>query len=143
MKPSNPGTNFSISNLQKFTLNDTQVWFIRISRVIGNLYVNPYLNLRFTPTVHFGDKKFTFIDARASDSHAAFITSIRSNYLTLPLDLKYTAMRLNNYQALSTVLERFSESLLLKSSPPSHHANLSFLMAFHGICQKFHTDTYT
>lgn len=35
MKPSNPGTNFSISSLQKFTLNDTQVWFIRIS--IDNL----------------------------------------------------------------------------------------------------------
>ena len=35
MKPSNPGANFSISNLQKFTLNDTQVWFIRIS--IDNL----------------------------------------------------------------------------------------------------------
>ena len=88
------------------TTSDGKMWFAEIPSyspgfsvgVIGNLYVNPYLNLRFTPTVHFGDKKFTFIDARASDSHATFTTSIRSNYLTLPLDLKYTAMRLNNYR---------------------------------------------
>ncbi len=88
------------------TTSDGKTWFAEIPSyspgfsvgVIGNLYINQYLNLRFTPTVHFGDKKFTFIDARASDSQATFTTSIRSNYLALPLDLKYTAMRLNNYR---------------------------------------------
>ena len=28
--------------------------------VIGDMYLNPYFNLRFTPTIHFGDKKFVF-----------------------------------------------------------------------------------
>ena len=28
--------------------------------VIGDMYLNPYFNLRFTPTIHFGDKKIVF-----------------------------------------------------------------------------------
>ena len=28
--------------------------------VIGDMYLNPYFNLRFTPTINFGDKRFVF-----------------------------------------------------------------------------------
>ncbi|MDR0349864.1 MAG: PorT family protein [Tannerella sp.] len=63
--------------------------------IIGNLYINQYLNLRFTPTVYFGDKNFTFIEEKTKET---FTTSLRSNYLMFPFDLKYTAIRLNNYR---------------------------------------------
>ena len=45
-----------------------EVWFAEIPSyspgfsvgVIGDMYLNPYFNLRFTPTINFGDKKFVF-----------------------------------------------------------------------------------
>ena len=80
-----------------------ETWFAEIPSyspgfsvgVIGDLYLNPYLNLRFTPAIHFGDKKFLF---REQSSGEEFTTNVRSSYLNFPLDLKYTALRLNNYR---------------------------------------------
>lgn len=80
-----------------------ETWFAEIPSyspgfsvgVIGDLYLNPFLNLRFTPTIHFGDKKFLF---REQTTGEEFTTNVRSSYLNFPLDLKYTALRLNNYR---------------------------------------------
>ena len=58
-------------------------------------YLNPYLNLRFSPGIHFGDKEFIFKEQSTGEE---FKTNVRSNYLNFPLDLKYTAVRLNNYR---------------------------------------------
>lgn len=63
--------------------------------VIGDMFLNPYMNLRFTPTLHFGDKQFKFIEQNTQET---FSTAVRSSYLTFPLSLKYTALRLNNYR---------------------------------------------
>jgi hypothetical protein len=63
--------------------------------VIGDMFLNPYMNLRFTPTLHFGDKKFIFIKQGTDET---FSTDVRSSYLTFPLGIKYTALRLNNYR---------------------------------------------
>ncbi|MDD2437936.1 MAG: porin family protein [Massilibacteroides sp.] len=63
--------------------------------VIGDMFMNPYMNLRFTPTLHFGDKNFIFIEQQTGET---FSTSVRSSYLSFPLDIKYSALRLNNYR---------------------------------------------
>ena len=63
--------------------------------VIGDMYLNPYFNLRLTPSIHFGDKKFTF---REQETGEEFTTNVRSSYLNFPLDIKYSALRLNNYR---------------------------------------------
>ena len=63
--------------------------------LVGDLYLNPYMNLRFTPTLSFGDKIFEFVNPSTKES---FKTTVRSNYLMAPLDLKFRAMRLNNYR---------------------------------------------
>ena len=63
--------------------------------VIGDLFLNPYMNLRTTPTIHFGDKTIYFKDF-ANDEE--ILTNIRSNYLSIPLNLKISSMRLNNYR---------------------------------------------
>ena len=89
--------------------SDGQVWFAEIPSytpgfsvgVIGDLYLNPYLNLRFTPTVHFGDKTVAAVTQgyKENKTHETMMTTVvRSNYLTLPLDLKYSAVRLNNHR---------------------------------------------
>jgi hypothetical protein len=83
--------------------SDGEIWFGEIPSyspgfsvgIIGSLYINQYLDLRLTPTVHFGDRKVTF---KEQNTKEIFETSLRSNYLSFPLDLKYTAVRLNNYR---------------------------------------------
>ncbi|MDR1562018.1 MAG: PorT family protein [Dysgonamonadaceae bacterium] len=63
--------------------------------MIADLFLNPYMNLRFTPQLLFGDKTFDFINP-ASGEH--FQSTVRSNYLMMPLDLKFRSFRLNNYR---------------------------------------------
>lgn len=63
--------------------------------LIADLFLNPYMNLRFTPTLSFGDKLFEFVEPELKES---FTTNVRSNYLTAPLDVKIRSMRLNNYR---------------------------------------------
>ena len=61
--------------------------------VIGDLFLNPYMNLRISPTIHFGDKTLCFIEQTSLEEK---LVSIRSNYLSVPLDVKISSMRLNN-----------------------------------------------
>lgn len=61
--------------------------------VIGDLFLNPYMNLRVSPTIHFGDKTVYFKDQTGKEEMR---TAVRANYLSAPLDLKISAMRLNN-----------------------------------------------
>ncbi|MDR1610584.1 MAG: PorT family protein [Candidatus Symbiothrix sp.] len=63
--------------------------------LVADLYLNPYMNLRFTPMLCFGDKEFEFVEPATKVS---FKTNVRSNYLMAPLDLKIRSMRLNNYR---------------------------------------------
>lgn len=63
--------------------------------LISDLYLNPYMNLRFSPSLSFGDKNFEFVEP---DLQEHFRTDVRSNYLMAPLDLKFRSMRLNNYR---------------------------------------------
>ncbi|GAB6393895.1 MAG: PorT family protein (porin) [Bacteroidales bacterium] len=86
---------------------DGETWFAEIPAyspgfsvgIIGDMFVTPYLNLRVIPSIHFGDKNFTF---REPDSEEEYATSVRSNYLTLPLELKYSSFRLNDYRPYLT-----------------------------------------
>ncbi len=61
--------------------------------VIGDMYLNPYFSLRLIPTINFGDKKFVF---REQNTEEEFNTSVRSTYLSIPLSVKYSSLRLNN-----------------------------------------------
>jgi hypothetical protein len=63
--------------------------------VISDLFLNPYMNLRLTPTIHFGDKTVFFKDLENEEETRV---GVRSSYLSIPLDLKISSMRLNNYR---------------------------------------------
>ena len=94
-------------HFQDMILNNTgvttggQTWFAEIPSyspgfsvgVIGDMYLSQYFNIRVIPTIDFGDKKVTFIEQASGDTQDAVV---RSNYLTLPVQLKYSALRLNN-----------------------------------------------
>ncbi|GHT01989.1 hypothetical protein AGMMS49525_04440 [Bacteroidia bacterium] len=104
--------HFGISlgmNVQDIQLNnsgiptDGQTWFATIPSyspgfsvgLLGDLYLNPIFNLRFSPTLHFGDKKFVFIEPETEER---FSTTVRSNYLYFPLDIKIRTVRVNDYR---------------------------------------------
>jgi hypothetical protein len=89
------------------TTSGGDVWFAEIPSyspgfsvgIIGDMFMNPYFNLRFIPSIHFGDKKIVF---KAYESGEEYTTTVRSNYLTLPLEVKYSSFRLNNYRPYLT-----------------------------------------
>lgn len=89
------------------TTPDGETWFAEIPSyspgfsvgIIGDMFLNPYFNLRFLPSIHFGDKKFVFREYESGDEYE---TTVRSNYLTFPLEVKYSSFRLNNYRPYLT-----------------------------------------
>lgn len=86
---------------------DGKTWFAEIPSyspglsvgIIGDIYLNPYFSLRIIPTLHFGDKKFVFHEWETGEE---FTTTVRSNYVSLPVNVKYSALRLNNYRPYLT-----------------------------------------
>lgn len=83
-----------------------EVWFAEIPSyspgfsvgVIGDMYLSQYFNLRLVPTINFGEKKFMFRRQDDLDGTDNFSTTVRSNYLSFPLLVKYSAFRVNNYR---------------------------------------------
>ena len=63
--------------------------------LIADYYLNRFMNLRFTPALHFGDLGFKF---KEESSKETFATTIRSNYLMAPLDIRFNSLRVNNYR---------------------------------------------
>lgn len=85
------------------TAPNGETWFAEIPHytpgfsvgVISDLFLNPYMNLRAIPTIHFGDKTIVF---KEPSTEAETFISLRTNYLDIPLDVKISSMRLNNYR---------------------------------------------
>ncbi|MCQ2067987.1 MAG: PorT family protein [Bacteroidaceae bacterium] len=63
--------------------------------VLGELKANDWLSVRFIPTMHFGDKKVVFKEQRRG---AIVEQYVKSTYLSVPIDLKVSAARFNNYR---------------------------------------------
>lgn len=64
--------------------------------VIADLKLADFLSLRTSPTIHFGSKEVTLIsDAAGSASVSA---NVRSNYILVPLSLRYRGSRTDNYR---------------------------------------------
>lgn len=63
--------------------------------VLGELRLNDYLSVRLVPTLHFGDKKIVFHDIESGASNTMIM---KSTFLSVPVDLKLSAPRFNNYR---------------------------------------------
>ncbi len=82
---------------------DGEVWFSEIPNyspgftvgIIGDIYLNKHMNLRAIPTLYLGDKNFTF---REQSSGELYKTKIRNNYISLPISLKLSSERINNFR---------------------------------------------
>lgn len=82
--------------------SDNSVWFAEIPSyspglsvgIIADRYINQYMNLRVVPTLNFGEKRFVFRDEKGI--HNNFETTIKNNYLSLPIHMRFNSERLNN-----------------------------------------------
>ena len=63
--------------------------------ILGELYLTKHLALRAVPTMHFGTKTATFRNQLNGDIERQ---SIKSTYISVPLDVKFSAERFNNYR---------------------------------------------
>lgn len=78
-----------------------EAWFTEIPSysvgfsvgMIADRYLNQYFNLRATPSLHFGERRFVF---KEQTSGKEYESALRSNYLTLPLYLKFSPDRTGN-----------------------------------------------
>ena len=93
MEPANNG----------FITENGEQWYADVSAynpgfsvgVLADLRINTHLALRLLPTLHFGEKQVVF---REYNSGKRERQQIKSTYMSLPLDLKFSAQRFNNYR---------------------------------------------
>ncbi len=63
--------------------------------VFGDVRLHEYFNLRLVPTLHLGDRTVTFVNDQNDEQ---FKTTIKSTMMTVPLYVKYNAVRIRNYR---------------------------------------------
>ncbi len=63
--------------------------------LLADLYLCPHLNLRVSPGMFFGNKTIKY---RESNTKAYRTQDIKSNYVVLPVELKFSALRCNNFR---------------------------------------------
>ena len=69
--------------------------------VLADLRLSQHLNLRFSPTMHFGAKHLTFYnmtELNAEGRRLEQTQDMKSTYISFPVDLKFSAERWNNYR---------------------------------------------
>ncbi len=69
--------------------------------VTAEMRINDHLSARFTPTMHFGAKHLVFRNLSRLDDNGmpTEVTQYMKNtYITLPIDLKFSAQRFNNHR---------------------------------------------
>lgn len=86
-----------------FVNDNGEVWFSEIPYyspgfavgIIGDAYINQFINIRITPTILLGDKGFVFKEQSSGEEYS---TTVRNNYFSIPIHLKVSAGRTNNYR---------------------------------------------
>lgn len=63
--------------------------------ILGEFFLTKHLGLRIIPTMHFGTKNVTFRNETNGDR---LYQTIKSTYITIPVDVKFSAERFNNYR---------------------------------------------
>lgn len=105
--------------------NGKEVWFSEIPSysagfsvgIIADRYINQYMNLRAIPSIYFGEKKFVFREQSAVDGENNQTFSIKNNYLSLPVHLRFSSDRLNNIRPYVFLGGYISKEIGQKSQP--------------------------
>ena len=69
--------------------------------VLAEWRLSDNFSLRFTPQMHFGAKRLTFLNMKQTDAQGQPFRQtqdLKNTYVSLPLDLKFAAPRWNNHR---------------------------------------------
>mgnify|MGYP002623181875 CR=1 FL=1 len=87
---------------EKLILCDADRWNTGFSvGVLADMRLGQHLNLRFTPSMHFGAKHLTFrnmTDLTPEGRPIEQTQDMKNTYISFPVDLKFSAERWNNYR---------------------------------------------
>lgn len=87
---------------QKTIVTDVDNWNPGFTvGVLGEMKLNTYLALRIVPSMHFGVKHITFrnlSETTESGNPVEVTQNLKTTYFSVPIDLKYSAERFNNYR---------------------------------------------
>ena len=90
------------TTMQQTIVCDADKWNAGFSvGVLADLRLSGHLNLRFSPTMHFGAKHLTFRNlSELSETGVPHeeTQDLKNTYISFPIDLKFAAERWNNYR---------------------------------------------
>ena len=92
---------FSVDSAFVYSLNSTPTPGFTIG-IVGDLHISPLLDLRFIPSLSFGERILNYNILTYRNGVAEFVEmkkSITSTIVEFPLELKYKTHRLNNVAA--------------------------------------------
>lgn len=92
--------DLNISN-NGFITPEGESWFTEVPayspgfcvNVLADMRISNHINLRCSPGMYFGNKKVHFRNSITGDENTQ---NIKSNYVVIPVDIKYSATRYNN-----------------------------------------------
>ena len=88
--------------VERTVLCDADTWNPGFSvGVVADMRLSQHLSLRFVPTMHFGSKHLVFRDLQdLNDAGQPRETTqdMKNTYIAVPVDLKFSAQRFNNYR---------------------------------------------
>ena len=89
-------------DVTRTVVSDVDTWNPGLSvGVLADLRLGQHLALRVSPTMHFGSKHLVFRDFQDLNDagHPRESTQdMKNTYLSVPIDLKFSAQRFNNYR---------------------------------------------
>ena len=89
--------------------------------LIGDLRINDFFNLRFEPGLYANQRKLIYPDQDGLNSENDKIREIKSTYIHLPLLIKFSSLRINNFKPY--VVGGISTSLNLSSNEKNNDDN--------------------
>jgi hypothetical protein len=111
--------DFSVHNVPNYkpldslcTITSVPQWGFNIG-IVSNLRLGEYADLRFVPTLSFGDRELTYTIKEHDSVLVTDTKNVESTYIDFPLLFKYKSMRLNNFRAY--VIGGFQYSIDLAS----------------------------
>ena len=90
------------TTMQQTIVTDADKWNAGFSvGVLADLRLSNHLNLRISPTMHFGAKHLTFHNLTDLDPEGfphEETQDLKNTYISFPVDMKFSAQRWNNYR---------------------------------------------
>ena len=98
----NIGTQVTEDGSERTVVCDADMWNPGFSvGVLTDLRLNNHFNVRITPMLHFGSKRLVFRDIDELNESGRPMEStqdLKNTYISMPVDLKFSAERFNNYR---------------------------------------------